>query len=141
MRRFDAQRLNPFMAHKTPRVSQAGLDVLAFQPRISLQKFIGGRACCQHPQDMFDRQPPTPDDRFPTKYLGIDRDAFQKFLFVHLLPRVVKVLTGLILPRHINWCVSKLSTQASAGSPSLTLGLWNSKRTVDGDPAVTVTSK
>src|SRR5262249_33649055 len=99
MCRFNTQGLDTFMADKAPRICQASLDVFALEPRIALQKFVGSGARRQHPQDMFDCQPPAPDNRLPAEYLGIYRDPFQQFLFVHFIPwLLIKAWTGLIVP-------------------------------------------
>ncbi len=50
------------MACQAGGVDQAGLNILGFQPWISLKNGVGGVAGGQHVKDVFHRQTPAPDN-------------------------------------------------------------------------------
>ena len=64
-------------------MSPAGLNILTFQPRITVKDHVGRIARSQHTQDMFDSESATSNDRLPTENLRVHRDAFEKELFIH----------------------------------------------------------
>jgi hypothetical protein len=76
------------MSDEPVGISQAGLDIRWFQPRISLKNGFRGITSCQHAKDMFDRQPASTDNRFATENFGIHRDSLEKNVFIHDQPRL-----------------------------------------------------
>src|SRR2546425_7612347 len=71
------------MSHESPRVHEARPDVLGFEPRIAAQDRIGAVAGREHPEDVLDREAPSPHDRLSPEYVGVDRDPLQKRVLVH----------------------------------------------------------
>ena len=61
-------------------VIEAGLDVCGFQPWISLEDDVGGVTGGKHVKNVFDRQPPSPDDRFAAKNFRIAGNSFEKLV-------------------------------------------------------------
>src|SRR5438128_5828944 len=71
------------MSHESPRVHEARPDVLRLEPRIAAQDRIGAVAGREHPEDVLDREAPSPHDRLSPEYVRVDRDPLQKHVLVH----------------------------------------------------------
>ena len=70
------------MPNQAVGIYQTGLNIRCFQPRIAIQDSLPIVACSQHPQDMFNSQATTPDDRFATENFRDDGNAVQEFILV-----------------------------------------------------------
>ncbi len=77
--------LDALMPDQPAGIDQARLDVFLFQPGVALQQDFRTVSRCEHPQHMFDRQPPAANDRLAAKYVRIHGDAFEVFRLVRWL--------------------------------------------------------
>jgi hypothetical protein len=76
------------------RVNKAGLNILWFKPGIAFKDCLQRVAGRQHPEDMFNRQPPAPNERFASEYFRVHRDSIQYILFIHFeLPSGAQMLS------------------------------------------------
>jgi hypothetical protein len=64
-RGLDDHGLHALMGDEAARVDQAGLDVFALEPWIPFEDGVRRIPRRQHPEDMFDGEPPSPHDRLP----------------------------------------------------------------------------
>ena len=79
----DLQRLNSLIADVSPRVHQAGLNILPFKPRVSRENRFKIVAGTEHSEHVFDSEPPSSNDRFASENLRIDRNALEQLRFSH----------------------------------------------------------
>ena len=79
---FEGQRLDPFVADEPVSVSEAGLNILTFQPWIALKDRVRRVTRRQHTEDMLDGESATSDNRLATEDARVDRNAFQKGVFI-----------------------------------------------------------
>ena len=77
--------LDPLMTYDPAGIGKTGLNVLAFQPRITLKNLFHRITRRQHPQNMLYSKTAASNDRFPTENLGVHSNATQKPDFIHEL--------------------------------------------------------
>src|SRR5207248_1755479 len=80
-RRVNESRLHSLVRDQAVRVDQTGADVVGLQPWVAGQNRLGQIAGGEHPEDVFDGQPPATDHRLPTEDLWVDGDACKKIIF------------------------------------------------------------
>lgn len=74
---FQQSRLDTFVANQTARIDQTRLNVLTFEPGVSLEQTLRSIPRGQHPQDMLYSEALSPDDGFAPEDLGVDRDPLK----------------------------------------------------------------
>ena len=72
------------MTDETSRIYQAGLHVVAFEPRVLPEEIINRVSGRQHPEDVLHRQAPAPNDRLAAEDARINRDPAQKGVLLNL---------------------------------------------------------
>ena len=72
-----------FMARQPGGVDEAGLDILGFQPWVSLKDGFRGVAGGKHVKNVFHGQTPAPDDRLAAKDFRIAGDSLEQLVLVH----------------------------------------------------------
>ncbi len=65
-------------------VNEAGLNILTFQPWIALKDRVRCVTCRQHTEDVLDGESSTSDNWLATEDARVDRNAFQKGVFIRL---------------------------------------------------------
>jgi hypothetical protein len=73
----------PFMTRQPGGVDQTGLDILGFQPWVSLKDGFRGVAGGKHVKNVFHGQTPAPDDRLACEDFRIAGDSLEKLVLVH----------------------------------------------------------
>src|SRR6185369_3318408 len=62
-------------------IQQAGVDIGDLHPLEVGQNFLARTACCEHSEHMFDRHPPTANNRLAPINAGVEGDSLQEFSF------------------------------------------------------------
>ena len=76
------------MADEPMGIGEAGLNVLAFQPRITMKNRVRHITGSQHAKHMLDSEPATSDNRLPTENLLVHRDSLEKELLINGRPHM-----------------------------------------------------
>ena len=77
-------RLDALMTDETSRIYQAGLHVVAFEPRVLPEEIIDRVSGRQHPEDVLHRQAPAPNDRLAAEDARINSDPAQEGVLLNL---------------------------------------------------------
>lgn len=81
--RVDGEGLNALTRNYSAGVDQTRLYVGQFQPGIAGEYDLWTITGCQHPQNVFHRQPPTPNDWLSSEDSGVSSYSFQELGFFH----------------------------------------------------------
>jgi hypothetical protein len=77
------EEFNPFMSCQPGGVDQTCLDILAFQPWVSLKDGVCGITGGKQVKNVFDRQTPSPDDGFAAEDFRIAGDSLEELILIH----------------------------------------------------------